>query len=243
MIDCHIHLLPNLDDGADSLDEALGMIFDAVDSGVRKIIVTPHYNQHYKDNFNGQKLNDEFKKFKQILKNKFPNLEIYLGMEIYAFDDLVDKIKNNLVIGLNNSRYYLVEFPFNTSLSEIEKRIKQMRAINKIMIIAHPERYHVVQKEPWIVYEWLKLGCLIQLNKDSIFGMFGMRAKETAHKLLKYNLVTLVASDGHDSVFRHARMDEIQDYLELNYGLSYSQKLLYYHPLAIINDDDISFKE
>lgn len=55
MIDIHIHILPNVDDGANSMDEAINMARLAFDSGVEAMVVTPHSNQikgfiNYNDN-------------------------------------------------------------------------------------------------------------------------------------------------------------------------------------------------
>ena len=242
MIDVHIHILPNLDDGANSIEEALDMAKIAVDSGVKAMVVTPHSNQiNGFKNYNDNNLINLFDGFKnELIKHKI-DLNVYLGMEILASNDLVEKIMNNKVIGLNKSRYYLVEFYFDDTISDIEIILKEMLKIGKIPLIAHPERYVSVQKEPWIIYRWLKLGCLIQINKGSIFGHFGKNAQITAKKLLDYRLVTVVASDGHSSMFRRPNMNEIQDYLELNYGIEYADKLLYMHPKAIIENREIVF--
>lgn len=242
MIDCHIHILPKSDDGAKNIKEALAMAKTACDSGVTKMIVTPHANHYRYQNYNDEKLKQTFNQFKAYLEGVLPQLEIYLGMEIYVTNDLIKKIENNEVIGLNNSRYYLIEFDFDINIDKINRTLKEILALDKIPVIAHPERYKSVQIEPWVVFTWLEMGCLTQLNKDSIFGMFGKTVQVTAKKLLDYNLVSLVASDSHENIYRLSNMDEIQDFLELNYGLDYSFKLLYDHPLAIINNDDILFE-
>lgn len=200
MIDIHIHILPNVDDGANSMDEAINMARLAFDSGVEAMVVTPHSNQikGFK-NYNDNNLINLFDGFKnELIKHKI-DLNVYLGMEILASNDLVEKIMNNKVIGLNKSRYYLVEFYFDDTISDIEMILKEMLKIGKIPLIAHPERYVSVQKEPWIIYRWLKLGCLIQINKGSIFGHFGKNAQITAKKLLNYRLVTVVASDSYST--------------------------------------------
>ena len=44
MVDIHCHILPNSDDGADSMDTALLMARMAADRGVTTIIATPHSN-------------------------------------------------------------------------------------------------------------------------------------------------------------------------------------------------------
>ena len=42
MIDLHCHILPELDDGSQSLEESLAMARMAVNSGVRAMAATPH---------------------------------------------------------------------------------------------------------------------------------------------------------------------------------------------------------
>ena len=106
MIDIHIHILPNVDDGANSMDEAINMARLAFDSGVEAMVVTPHSNQikGFK-NYNDNNLINLFDGFKnELIKHKI-DLNVYLGMEILASNDLVEKIMNNKVIGLNKSRY------------------------------------------------------------------------------------------------------------------------------------------
>ena len=118
MIDIHIHILPNVDDGANSMDEAINMARLAFDSGVEAMVVTPHSNQikGFK-NYNDNNLINLFDGFKnELIKHKI-DLNVYLGMEILASNDLVEKIMNNKVIGLNKSRYYVVEFYFDDAIS------------------------------------------------------------------------------------------------------------------------------
>ena len=46
MIDFHAHILPGLDDGIQSLDEAVEVIEEAKNSGFKKIIFTTHYSNY-----------------------------------------------------------------------------------------------------------------------------------------------------------------------------------------------------
>ena len=42
MIDLHCHILPGLDDGPATLDDAAKMARAAADDGVRTVVATPH---------------------------------------------------------------------------------------------------------------------------------------------------------------------------------------------------------
>ena len=54
MIDIHSHILPNIDDGANNLDEALTMLKMAVDGGVTTQVLTPHIHFGRFDNTKSQ---------------------------------------------------------------------------------------------------------------------------------------------------------------------------------------------
>src|SRR4051794_1353627 len=46
MIDLHCHILPGVDDGPTSLEEALGMARFCVEDGITHIAATPHCHRH-----------------------------------------------------------------------------------------------------------------------------------------------------------------------------------------------------
>ena len=242
MIDCHIHILPGIDDGPSQMDEALLMAEQAYQSGVDALIVTPHSNQHHRfENYYDHSLIESYEKFKQSAKEQGNPIDIYLGMEIFVSDDILDKIKSGKLIGLNKTNYYLIEFSFHEAISYIEYIVNEMLANHYIPILAHPERYVCYQQEPWQLYHLIKEGCIAQLNKGSISGLFGRNVQRTAKKLLDHHLVQIIASDAHDSVFRHADMSEVQDYLEYHYGMNYTHQLLDEYPGAIIMNKRIVF--
>ena len=242
MIDCHIHILPGIDDGPSQMDEALLMAEQAYQSGVDALIVTPHSNQlHRFENYYGHSLIESYETFKTAVKEHGNPINIYLGMEIYVTEDILDQIKSGKLIGLNKTNYYLIEFSFHEAISYIEYIVNELLANHYIPILAHPERYTCYQREPWQLYRLIKAGCMIQLNKDSILGFFGRNVQKTAKKLLDHRLVHIIASDAHDSVFRHAGLSEIQDYLEYHYGMEYTHQLLVQYPYAVIMNKRIIF--
>lgn len=242
MIDCHIHVLPGIDDGPSHMDEALVMVEQAYRSGVDSLIVTPHSNQYHRfENYYGQSLIESYEKFKQAVKEQEIPIDIYLGMEIFATDDILDKIKKEKLIGLNKTDYFLIEFSFHEDISYIEYVANELLENNYIPILAHPERYRCYQEEPWQLYHLIKAGCITQLNKGSIFGIFGRTIQKTAKKLLEHHLVQIIASDSHDCVFRNPDMSEIQNYLEYHYGIEFADQLLVVNPQAVIKNKRIVF--
>ena len=50
MIDIHTHLIPNVDDGADSIKETLRLARAAVEEGITHVVLTPHHNRYWVTN-------------------------------------------------------------------------------------------------------------------------------------------------------------------------------------------------
>lgn len=237
MIDLHNHILPGIDDGSRDIEDSLQMCAMALDSGVDTIIVTPHSNQMRRfENFYSEYLEQKFSLLKQTVAEEQLPIQLYLGMEIFTSGDLEKKIRNGMLIGLNRSRYYLIEFPFSAPSWQIEDDLKQIFAAGGIPLIAHPERYFCVQEQPELVYQWLQSGCLTQVNKGSPLGRFGNRIAYTAEFLLANQLVTCVASDAHSPYIRTTFMADIQDYLYNQFGESEMVRLTYENPYRILHD-------
>lgn len=85
----------------------------------------------------------------------------------------------------------------NYSVAYLNEVIFEIQSNGMIPVIAHPERYDFIQKDPNMVYEWIQKGVLIQSNFASSTGYYGNHAKNTLKKLLKANMVHFLGSDAH----------------------------------------------
>ena len=226
MIDIHTHILPGVDDGAVSFEDAVDMLMMAQEAGTKKLILTPHSNQRGRFENYDPDIRRKYEAFLQSISSISIDIDLYLGMEIYGTEDVAEKILDGKLMGLNDSNYYLIEFPFRASSSYILDILRQIIEIKKIPVIAHPERYSCVVQDPRVLWDWMKLGSKIQINKGSIFGTFGNRVRKTALLLLSEGIVDYVASDCHDIEFRSPSFRNTKDYLELYYGIDYAEALL-----------------
>ncbi|MBE5956537.1 MAG: hypothetical protein E7253_08795 [Lachnospiraceae bacterium] len=249
MIDIHTHIMPGIDDGADSMEEALAMAEMAWDSGVSTIVVTPHSNvRGCFENYDSPEWRKLFEQLKNYLKEMDCPIQLLTGAEIYASNHVAERIAEGLLLPIHNSRYYLMEIPFDADPYWAEEIWESVLDMGKIPVIAHPERYDCIQDNPVILYEWMKMGCLSQMNKGSIFGRFGRTAQKTAEILLDNNLITCAASDAHSSYMRTTYMADIRDYLLDMYGEEKVEHLLYRNPKRMIENrviynDDIFHPE
>lgn len=235
MIDIHTHILPEIDDGADSLEDAYEMALMAVRSGVRAIVATPHSNQGIRvSDYEIVKQEKAFEELKQLLLQENVPLKLYRGMEIWTSVDMAEKIKAGKLLTLNQTPYVLIEFAFDEEVWWIEAIISELKQIGLIPILAHPERYFCVQEDPNLLYAWRMQGALAQMNKGSILGRFGRDIEKTAETLLKNRLFTCIASDAHHAYVRTTDMKELQYYLQRQYSLMEQDRLLRQNPLSII---------
>lgn len=236
MIDIHTHILPGLDDGSDNQEDSLSMVRMAAESGVRAIVATPHCNQEGSyDNFYTEELKRAYHKLDAAIKAEGLEIMLLLGMEIYYSEDLPEKIKSGKVIGLNGSCYYLVEFPFDISPQRFRDSLYDILNPGHVVpVIAHPERYYCVQRDPQMIYRLVMDGCLPQINKGSLSGRFGRETFYTAMELLEHNLVFCVASDAHTPYIRTTHMKETFEFLSQQYSDSCARLLLDENPEKLV---------
>ncbi len=197
MIDIHCHLMPGIDDGSKDLKETIAMFENAYTSGVTDMILTPHYingTKYNKDNETKSKLTEILR---EALRRADIDINISFGNEVYIDDKLPELIASGKVSTLADSRYVLVELPVGFVDKNAGYVFFRLRSNGYVPIIAHPERYHYIQKNPEMVMEYVKLGCLLQGNYMSLLGKYGKKAKKTLKTLLKNDVISMLASDIH----------------------------------------------
>lgn len=192
MIDFHSHILPGIDDGSRSYDETVKLLLEAKEIGFKKIISTSHYaidcyeTPEYKRKEIVEQLN---------LENRFP--EIVLGSEIFLTYNILDLLKEYNASTINGTNYILFELPLRNHFMNLKDLIIKLKENDYRLILAHPERYSMVQNNFNLLYELKELGVLLQSNYGSILGIYGGTAKKTLKKMLKENLVDFLGSDVH----------------------------------------------
>lgn len=192
MIDFHSHILPNIDDGSRDMEETLNLIQEAKEVGFTKIISTSHYMQDYYE------YNEfERKSLLDSIKEQVNDIELFLGSEIYISDEMVSLLQEKEASTINHSRYVLFELPMNMKPFNGKETVYRLIENGYVPIIAHPERYHYVQKDIGYVSELAQMGALFQSNYGSIVGWYGKDAEKTMKKLLKEDAIHFLGSDVH----------------------------------------------
>ena len=196
MIDIHSHIIPNVDDGARSVEETFNILKEAQEAGFTDVILTSHFLLNYYET-NAKELIFWKEKLQEVLKKQGTKINLHSGMEIYITNQMEELLENKKILTLANSRYMLIELPLATNVKYFDYVVYYLEAKGIKPIIAHPERYKCVQKDPDIVEEYIEKGCLIQCNYGSIVNLYGREAEKTIKTILKKNQVHFLGSDVH----------------------------------------------
>lgn len=196
MIDIHTHLIPNVDDGSKSVEDTFEMFEEAQKAGFTDIILTSHYIKDYYEN-KPDELVFWKDRLQEVLNKSNKSLKLYSGMEVYISEEMNKLIDDEKLLTFANSKYMLIELPMNTDIKYLDYVIFVLESKGIKFVLAHPERYKSVQKNPSLVEEYIQKGCLIQCNYGSILGQYGKEAKSTIKHLLKNNWVHFMGSDCH----------------------------------------------
>lgn len=194
-IDIHTHILPGIDDGARNLDEALLIIKEAIEAGVKEIILTPHFP------YRGVELNKishQFESFGETVSQRGMDITLNLGSELMLCPELPKLIKDDKRLTLNGKgKYVLIEMPRFEIPIYTSTVIFDMLAHGITPIWAHPERCYDVVKDCRLAYHYRDKGVLLQINAGSLLGMYGKKVRNTAVTLLKNDCGHIIASDVH----------------------------------------------
>ena len=196
MYDLHSHILPGVDDGARTLEDALEMARSAVEHGTKVMVATPH-RKDVIESFSVQQIQEHLAVLKGELDQNGVDLEILLGMETHLELELPEAFAEGLALPINGSRYALVELTFFGHPNYMEEVLFQLQLRGLTPVLAHPERIEVIQRNVDLLVGFVERGMLSQITAGSIVGHFGGRVKRFTHSLLRRGLVHVIASDTH----------------------------------------------
>ena len=164
-----------------------------------------------------------------------------MGNEVFINNNIYELLNKGEISTINSSRYLLIEFPLDQKLKTITDTLYELKIKGIIPIIAHPERYQYVKENINIVNDWINEGALLQSNYGSIAGIYGEQAKRVVKKLLKKNLISILATDIHfpDSKI-YENMEKINKKIKRIIGEEKFIELTIENPNKIINNEKVS---
>lgn len=242
MIDFHTHILPNIDDGSRSIDETFNLIKEAKNVGFEGIISTSHYMENYYETDKPERevwINAIY----ENLQAKNIDIRLYLGNEIYISENLIKLLEEGKASTINDTSYVLFEMPLNEEPMNLYDAVYQMIQYKLVPILAHPERYSYIQKEPDLVYDLVQKGVLMQANYGSIIGQYGEKAQIIVKKLLENNLIHFLGSDVHRQNTIYPKIPECLSEINSIIGEEKLQELTTENPKLALGNKRIDIRD
>ena len=236
MIDIHLHILPGVDDGPTTLQESLALAQALVREGVHEAIATPHSNDEY-PHYSAANISARVNDLQQALDQQNIPLRLFAGHEVLIRPGLVEDIQAGRVATLNGSRYLLLELWNTMWLPETEQVIFELQAQGIVPIIAHPERYSTLQKDPTRLAALIQQGALTQLTASSVLGMHGNIVRRVAETFVKQGFIHCIASDAHGMHTRQPYITQSLPRLERLVGQERVQQMIERCPSTIIKNE------
>lgn len=229
-IDIHSHIIYGVDDGSQSFDMTKDALKAIKKNNIKKIMCTPHFSA-YK---NYKTIAETFAFMKKGFKSH--DIDLYLGFEFKLTYENINILKEYKIKTINN--YLLVEFNRCENMSEEQAidMINELFDIGYKVILVHPEYYINYQKISFIK-KLRSNDVVIQIDATSVIKKCcDKKTYKFAHKLLKNNLVDIVASDYHDNNIRsYETFEDAFNLIKKKYGINRANDLFYENPKIILD--------
>jgi protein-tyrosine phosphatase len=198
MIDLHTHILPGIDDGVPTEDDAVEFARVAAADGVRTIVATPHCREGFYVNERDAVLSAVARLVGRLADERVP-IEILPGAEVHICPELVERIRDGRALTLaDNGKTLLLELSTTQHPMELERLIFELKLAGVLPLLAHPERIRYFQDDIRRYEAVVRLGAYGQITTGSVLGVFGDDVLEFSEELLRKRLVHAVASDAHN---------------------------------------------
>lgn len=233
VLDLHLHILAQVDDGPTSREESASMLSVASSLGYRTLVATPHLLEPLRDDY-AQRTAAEREWLSPLAKEA--GLELVGGFEVRLTADIGARLEGGEPITLAGSRTVLVELPFAGWPNFTDQALFDIMTAGFRPLLAHPERYAAVIENPALIDRLRERGVLMQVTTGSLAGLFGKRSKELSERLLNSGLVDILASDAHSAGRRFVSVVDGLARAEELVGHERVHQLTHENPTALLND-------
>jgi len=233
-IDVHTHILPGVDDGPSTLEEAIKMARIAAKDGIGIMVATPHsLNGVY---FNT--CNDIMKKCEDM--NRVFNLEqvpvkIIPGSEVRVCPEVIQGLKDETIMTINDNKKYLnIELTDQFLPDTVISFLKSINDMKLTPVISHPERNSIIWNDISVLERFIRAGAITQITGGSLLGKFGKQSLKCVKKMASSSMIHLVGSDCHSVKGRKPELSGAYKKLLILLEKEAVDRIFFANPLNII---------
>lgn len=245
MIDTHIHVVPGVDDGADSVETSLAMIRIALSEGVTEMVVTPHYNV---PSFDSDRIEEQFEVLLKAVELAGLEIALHLGNEIHVNEASIERIglkeegneEKHYGRTLGDSKYLLLELPYHHYYPFHEAMLFEAQMKGYKVLLAHVERFRVFREDEGKLSDLIRKGMYGQMTSRYIVER---KTRARALRWIELGYIHVVASDGHNTDSRAPRMRAAYDVVAKRFGVKCAEALFTENPRRLIEDQALILPE
>jgi len=238
-VDIHCHLVPSIDDGAQSWEQSLLMAAMAASDGIQTIVVTPHQLGNFAHN-GGQAIRARTSELQQFLDNHGVALRVLPGADVRIEPGMIEKLCSGEVLTLADRRkHVLLELPHELYFP-LEEVLAGLRRVGMVGILSHPERNQGLLKQSHLLAPLVDSGCLMQVTCGSLLGTFGPLSQQLAESMLEQGLVHFLATDAHGHNARRPLMKHAFERAKQLVGEEVAVDLCCRNPAAVAEGGDVA---
>jgi protein-tyrosine phosphatase len=187
----HFHILPGVDDGPRTVDEALELARMTVADGTGTVVATPHARD-----VEIASVPERVQQLQGELDDAGIALTVLPGVEIAQDDELTADELEIAAQGPPGARWVLLEAPLFLDVPGLLEAAAEIKQRGYGLLIGHPERSRALMTSGRID-DLVQAGAKLQLNGSSLIGRHGPRARDWAIELAGAGRIAVVASDAH----------------------------------------------
>ena len=195
--DMHSHLIPDVDDGAKTLDDSVNLAKGLLRLGYKKLIITPHFMTGFYNN-TADGVKEKLETLKAELARQSVDIDVSVAAEYYIDYDFMNDLSVKPMLTIGDKRL-LFECSFTNQHRNFDETVFEMQINGYKPVLAHPERYTYWHGSTSLMHEYHDRGIMFQINILSILGAYSPGTTKAARTLIDEGLCDFIGTDLHNA--------------------------------------------
>lgn len=195
-VDMHSHVLPGIDDGADTLEDSLELLSQLSALGYKKMIATPHIMGDFYKN-TPEIIHKKLETVREVLMQRQVNISLEAAAEYYLDEWFMEKLNKEEPLLTFGDNYLLFETSYINESSYFAEAVFKLKSLGYKPVLAHPERYTYLYSGFEKFEELYAKGVLFQINLNSLAGYYSKAAQKFSTMLIDKQMVQFAGTDCH----------------------------------------------